>query len=314
MNSRRSPVRLTLVALASVLVIGGCAERAPEPPADSGGSGKAFPVTVTPPGGEPLTLERKPERIVSLSPSNTETLYAVGAGKQVVAVDELSDYPADAPQTKLSGLNPHVEAISKHQPDLVVISDDTDGLVKALERVKIRVLHVPAAATLDDLYAGMNAIGKATGHTDEAADLARRTKEELAKIAADTPKPAKPLSYYHELGKELYSATSKTFLGEIYGLFGLRNIADKADQDGSGYPQLSAEYILDANPDLVFLADVKCCGQNAKTVAKRPGWRTLRAVRDGNVVPLDDDLASRWGPRVVDLASDVAEAVQAAQR
>ncbi|RMH67259.1 MAG: ABC transporter substrate-binding protein, partial [Actinomyces sp.] len=119
------------------------------------------------------------------------------------------------------------------------------------------------------------------------------------------------ITYYHELDDTLYTVTSGTFVGEIYALFGLENVADPADADGSafGYPQLSAEYLVDADPDLIFLADTKCCGQSAATVAARPGWDTLTAVREGHVVELDDDIASRWGPRVVDFARAVAAAL-----
>lgn len=308
-------VRSSALLATSLLVIGlltGCAERSGTDE-KSGGEG-AFPVTVAPKGGKKVTIDSEPKRIVSLSASNTETLYAVGAGDQVVAVDEMSTYPEDAPKTKLSGFTPNVEAITKYKPDLVVISDDMNGIVKSLDKVKTPVLHVPAAKTLDDLYESIELIGEATGHADEGADLAERTEQDVHKVAKDAAVPGKKLSYYHELDQELNSATSQTFVGEIYRKFGLRNVADKADKDKSGYPQLSAEYVVKQNPDLVFLADVKCCGQNAKTVAKRPGWKALDAVKNGNVVELDDDLASRWGPRVVDLARDVADAVEKAAK
>ena len=305
--------RLAALTIAGALLVAGCANRdqaaSDQPTNTSKGGSQQFPVTLTPAEGEPVTIDKRPERIVSLSASNTETLFALGAGKQVVAVDAQSNYPADAPKTDLSGLTPNVEAIVGHDPDLIVISDDADNLVASMKQLDRAVLTVPAAATLDDMYAGMELLGKATGHADEAADLVERTRSGLDKVVADTPKPAKALSYYHELDTTLYSATSKTFIGGIYDLFGLTNIADPADQDSGGYPQLSNEHILQANPDLIFLADVKCCGQNAGTVGARPGWDTLNAVKNGNVVELDDDLASRWGPRVVDLATAVADAV-----
>lgn len=305
--------RLTALTIAGALLAAGCAAReqasSDQSPDAFEQTGQAFPVTITPAEGAPVTIERRPERIVSLSASNTETLYAVGAGEQVVAVDEQSDYPADVPRTDLSGLTPNVEAISSYNPDLVVISNDVENLSQSMSAVSVPVLIVPAPKTLDDVYAGMELIGKATGHADEAVDLAERTRSDLDKIVADTRKPAEPLSYYHELDTTLYSATSKTFIGQIYGLFGLTNIADPADQDAGGYPQLSNEAILQADPDLIFLADVQCCGQNASTVAARPGWDELTAVKNGNVVPLDDDLASRWGPRIVDLARSIADAV-----
>ena len=133
-------------------------------------------------------------------------------------------------------------------------------------------------------------------------------RSEIQKLAA--AKPARPLTYYHELDKNLYSATSKTFIGQLYGQLGMKNIADAADKDASGYPQLSAEYVVRADPDLIFLADTKCCGQTARTVAARDGWGQLTAVRTGGVVALDDDIASRWGPRVVDFLKTVAAKVQ----
>jgi iron complex transport system substrate-binding protein len=303
--------RLAALTVAGALLVAGCATR--DEPADNKSNdtakGQEFPVTLTPKEGDPVTLDKRPERIVSLSASNTETLFALDAGKQVVAVDAQSNYPADAPKTDLSGLTPNVEAIVNYDPDLVVVSDDANDLVAAMKQLDRPVLTVPAAATLDEMYEGMTLLGKATGHADEAADMVERTRSGLDKIVADTKKPAKALTYYHELDTTLYSVTSKTFLGQVYGLFGLKNIADVADQDAGGYPQLSNEHVLRSNPDLIFLADVKCCAQDAGTVAARPGWNTLNAVKDGNVVALDDDLASRWGPRVVDLARSVADAV-----
>jgi cobalamin transport system substrate-binding protein len=306
--------RLAAIALTAAFVATGCAQHADEPASPPKTAEKQFPVTVTPPTGKPLTIDKRPERIVSLSASNTETLFAVGAGKQVVAVDDQSDYPADAPKTKLSGLTPNVEAIAAYDPDLVVISDDADNLVASMTQLHRQVLLVPAATSLDDVYSGIELIGKATGHADEAKDLANRTKGDIQKIAADTPKLKRPLTYYHELDNTLYSATSKTFIGQIYGMFGLANVADPADKDKGGYPQLSNEFILRADPDLIFLADTKCCGQNAKTLAARPGWAKLKAVAGGNVVNLDDDLASRWGPRVVDLTRSIAAAVTKAAK
>ena len=117
------------------------------------------------------------------------------------------------------------------------------------------------------------------------------------------------MTYYHELDDTLFSATSTTFIGQLYSMLGLVNIADGSDPDGFGYPQLSAEVIIDADPDFIFLADTICCGQSQATVAARPGWETLQAVVGGRVVELDDAVASRWGPRVVDLLEIVAGAV-----
>ena len=253
----------------------------------------------------------QPRRIVSMSPTATEMLFAIGAGGQVVAVDSNSNYPAEAPRTDLSAYQPNIEAIAGHKPDLVVYSDDPGELKSGLDKLSIPVLHQPAATDLDDTYAQLDQLGRATGHLPEATRLAATMRAEIAKIAA--AKPAHQLTYYHELDKNLYTATSKTFIGQLYAQLGMKNIADAADKDASGYPQLSAEYIVKADPDLILLADTKCCGQTAKTVAARDGWGDLTAVRTGGVVELDDDVASRWGPRVVDFLKTVAATAQTAE-
>ncbi|HSA52113.1 MAG TPA: ABC transporter substrate-binding protein [Yinghuangia sp.] len=253
-----------------------------------------------------------PKKIVSLTPTATEILYAIGAGKQVIAVDDQSNFPAEAPKTDLSGFQPNVEAITKYTPDLVVLSDDIDGIKQKLESVRIKVVEVPAAKTFEEMYTQFNTLGTATGHAAEAAAVTDKMKKDIGEVVAKAKKPAAPLTYFHELDNTGYSVTSKTFLGEVYTLFGLRNIADAADKDGSGYPQVSTEHIVTSNPDLIFLGDTKCCGQNAATVGQRPGWDKIKAVQTGNVVPLDDDIASRWGPRVVDLVKAVAAAVEKA--
>jgi len=254
----------------------------------------------------------EPKRIVSLSPTATEMLFAIGAGDQVVAVDSNSNYPAEAPKTDLSAYQPNIEAIAGYKPDLVVYSDDPGELKAGLDKLSIPVLHQPAATDLDDSYAQLGQLGQATGHADEAGQLAATMRAEIDKIAA-AARPERPLTYYHELDKNLYTATSKTFIGQLYDQLGMKNIADAADKDGSGYPQLSAEYVIKADPDLIFLADTKCCGQSARTVAARDGWNELTAVRTGGVVELDDDVASRWGPRVVDYLKTVAAKVQTAE-
>ena len=286
MKRRLVPLLLLLLAL----VAGGCGKQPTT-------SGAAAP--------------QAKQRIVSMSPTATEMLFAIGAGKQVAAVDSNSNYPPQAPKTDLSAYEPNLEAIAGYKPDLVVYSDDPGELKAGLDKLAIPAMQQPAAKTLDDTYAQLDQLGQATGHQAEAGQLAATMRAEIAKLAA--AKPERPLTYYHELDKNLYTATSKTFIGQLYGQLGMKNIADAADKDGSGYPQLSAEYVIKADPDLIFLADTKCCGQTARTVAARQGWDRLRAVRSGAVVELDDDVASRWGPRVVDFLKTVAARVEAAE-
>jgi iron complex transport system substrate-binding protein len=249
-----------------------------------------------------------PHRIVSLSPTATESLFAIGAGKQVVAVDDQSDHPKRAPHTSLSGYTPNVESIAGYRPDLVVLSGNPNDVSSGLQKLGIRVLLQPAAKNLAGAYAEIRQLGAVTGHGKSANELVRRMKRSIAKAVASVPK--RRLSVYHELDPTYFSATSQTFIGKIYKLFGLRNIADAADSSASGYPQLSGEYILAQNPGLIVLADTRCCGQSAGTVASRPGWGGIAAVRSHRVVGIDDSVASRWGPRVVNFVQAVATALK----
>ena len=253
-----------------------------------------------------------PRRIVSLSPSATETLYAIGAGRQVVAVDELSDYPRRAPRTRLSGYTPNVEAIAAYRPDLVVLAFDSGDAVAGLRRLGVRTVVQPAPVNLEQGYRRIRLLGVVTGHVREANRLVRSMRTSIARAVGSVPR--RPLRVYHELTPDYYSATSRTFIGRIYTLFGLRNIADAASGSTSGYPQLSGEYVIAANPQLIVLADGKCCGQSAATVAARPGWRSIAAVRTRSIVAIDDSIASRWGPRVVQFVRAVAAALRTVPR
>jgi iron complex transport system substrate-binding protein len=268
----------------------------------------AFPVTVTG-GNGPVTLKAAPSQIVSMSPTATEMLFAIGAGAQVKAADSNSNYPANAPTSKLSAYQPNAEAVAAYSPDLVVLSNDANGLLAALGKLSIPTLVLPAATTMDDTYTQLATLGAATGHADDAAKVVTEVKAGLATAIASVPASAKGLKVYHELDQTYYSVTSTTFIGGIYAQLGLKNIADAAKGASSGYPQLSAEYVVTASPDLIVLGDTKCCQQSAATVAKRPGFAGVAAVKNGRVLAMDDDVASRWGPRIVDFAAAVAKAL-----
>ena len=277
-------------------------------PAASTGAG--FPVSLAAANGT-VKVASRPTAIVSLSPTATEMLYAIGAGSQVKAVDSLSDYPAQAPRTKLSAYQPNVEAIVAEKPDLVVESGDTGQLTKRLAAFSIPVLELPAPAKIAGEYAEFDQLGRATGHLAQAQQEVTRLRAQLHQIAAAAPHHAKPLTYYYELDQTYYSVTSSTFVGQLLALLGMKSIADQASgaAKSGGYPQLSAEYIIKANPDYIILADTLCCHQDAATVAKRPGWSGLAAVKAGHVIGLNDDIASRWGPRVTDLLRTVETAI-----
>ena len=245
------------------------------------------------------------ERIISLSPTATEILFAIGAGEQVVAVDDQSNFPSNAPVTDLTGYTPNVEAIAAYDPDLVVTSYDPGDLVDGLNVLGIKPLIQSAAMTLEDTYSQIIELGDLTGHSKEAEKL---NKEIQSSVSSVTPS-GNGLTYYHEVDNTLYSTTSKTFLGQLYDLLGLVNIADPADEDGFGWPQLSSEFIVDTDPDLIFLADADL-GESPETVSCRPGWSSMQAVTEGRIIVLDTDIASRWGPRVVDFLEQVESAIE----
>lgn len=262
-------------------------------------------------GGDGANPPGRPERIISLSSTATETLFAIGAGDQVVAVDPYSNHPPEAPGSGLDGFSPSVEAIAEWEPDLVVISFDPDDVVAGLDALGIDTVVQGAAAGIDEAYAQITELGEATGRADGAAALVATMQADIDSLVAGAPS-GDGLTYYHELDPTLFTVTGSTFAGEIYGLFGLTNVADAAVEAGAafGYPQLSEEYLVDADPDLIFLADTICCEQSIATVATRPGWDRLHAVRTGSVVELSDDIASRWGPRIVDFAAAIATALR----
>ncbi len=285
-----------------VLTVAACGSAASAP------ATAAAPIRLHMPYGV-VTIAKRPARVVSLSASATEDLYAVGAGMQVVAVDSYSTYPRTAPRTHLSGFTPNIEAIAKYRPDLVLIDTDANNIVRKLGQLGIPVLVEPPAANLIGVYAEITQIAKATGHTLAAARVNATIRRQVAAIVRSVPRPKTPFTVYHELDQHYYSATSHTFIGQMYKLLGLRNIADKATS-ASAYPQLSTEYIIASNPDLIVLADTVCCGQTRATVAARPGWSHIVAVKTGEVVPVNDSVASEWGPRIVLFLKAVAGAVK----
>lgn len=314
--------RLPAIALAAALATAAAACGTSVPNASAGGSGatgaasagQAFPVNVTAANGS-VHIGKRPASIISLAPSATEMLYAIGAGSQVKAVDQDSNFPPSAPRTALSGLTPSIEAIVARKPDLVVVSYDAPTLTKRLSAFGIPVLYLPAPADLGGVYSELDQLGQATGHEQQASAEVSSLRSQVSQIVARLPHRAKPLTYYYELDQTYYSVTSSTFIGRLLGLLGMKSIADSAKGAAAsgGYPQLSAEYILKANPGYIILADTICCHQNASTVQSRPGWSGLSAVKAKHIILLNDDIASRWGPRIVNLLTTVLAGVQGRQ-
>lgn len=264
-----------------------------------------FPVTVNADNGE-VTIESAPERIISLSPSATEILYAIGAGDRVIAVDPFSTYPEDAPVSDLSGYDPNVEAIVGYEPDLVLIANDSNDLVASLEALDIPVLANSAPADIESGYDIVAALGLATGQVDGAASVVEQMRADLEEAFAAAPQDQQ-IRVYHELDDTFFSASSNSFIGSVYAQMGAVNIADEADADGTGYPQLTEEAIVEADPQLIVIPDQVT--YTAEDVANRPGWSEVSAVQNDAIVVVDADIASRWGPRLPQLVELLAEAM-----
>ena len=318
----RTPQRLTaavLVAVAAAAALAGCssassvtAAAAHAPATPKSILVPVFPTTVAAPNGS-VTIKREPTRIVSLDPTATEDLYAMGAGTQVVAVDQDSDYPPGVPVTSLSGLTPNIEAIAKYNPSLVIASQNSGGLVSGLGKLGIPVLIEPAVSTLSGAYQQIEQIGRATGHYNQSTEIVQNMTEVITDTVNQVGTKYRGTTYYWELSNDpYYSATSATFIGHVLGMFGLKNIADAASKPADGgYPELSEEYIVTAKPQLIFLADNEPAdgGQTPGIVARRPGWAGIPAVADHDIFGLNDDIASRWGPRLPSLVNEIANAL-----
>ena len=262
------------------------------------------------PSQSSLATENSFQRIISLSPSATENLFAIGAGQQVIAVDDNSNFPANVPRTKLASFNPSAEAIAKFKPDLVIIqktATKSAQVSKQLRLLKIRTYIEKTPIGISDVYSEIQDLGKLTGKVAAANKVIADIK--LARSAALKKVNNSKLTFYHELDNSLYSATSSTFIGKVYSDFGLRNIADAAAKaDDGGYPQLQSEYVIAANPDIIFLADSQY-GESAAKVGTRTGWSTIKAIKAGKIIELPADIPSRWGPRIADFYRLIADAI-----
>ena len=313
----RRPFRLFSVLLLALALLGAscgndddAAEiQATEQPAPEPAPTEADPPPTEEPAPEPAPTEadpQGPQRIVSLSPMATEILFAIGAGDQVVAVDQFSYYPPEAPVTDLSGWAPNVEAVLSYEPDLVVIVNDANDLTAGLDAVGVGVHLSPAPEGLGRGYVSIIELGIAAGRLEEAQALVADLQSEInAALAAG---PDVPVRVYHELDNTYFSVSSNSFIGAVYTAMGAVNIADEADTEGYGYPQLTEEYIIEADPELIVITDQ--VGYTVDDVADRPGWGEVSAVRNGNIVMVVADTASRWGPRLPQFITAVAEALQ----
>jgi iron complex transport system substrate-binding protein len=262
----------------------------------------AFPVEVTDSLGNAVTLEAPPQRIASLSAGHTETLFAIGAGDQVTAVDNTSDCPAAANDLpKVDAFTPSVEQIAALEPDLVVIFYDPGDLQSSLQGLDIPVLNLATPESVQGVYDQMALLGEATGHTDDAERVAGEMNEAVEDVRSRLGVVEAP-AVFHEVDTNYFSAASGTFIGDLYDMLGAGNIADAT---GQAYPQMSAEAIIQADPDVIVLAD-EDAGESAETVKARPGWGSVSAVKNDRIYAIDPDIISRPGPRLVEALRTLA--------
>ena len=311
---RTSPFRtaaLAAVVVVAALVLAACGSSGKAAAgSSSAASASGFPATVSAVNGR-VVVKHRPARIVSLSPTATQMLFSIGSGPQVVAVDEYSTLPANAPHTNLNALQVSAEGLETYRPDLVLLAPGgQSNLVSQLATLGVPALMLPPANNLADTWSQYRQIGLATGHVTGANQEISRLQGQVSTAVKSAGTAGKGKTYYIEFSSDLYTATSKTFDGTLFSLMGMKNIADTASGGGDGYPQLSAEFLLKANPDYVFLADDVCCGQSATTFAARSGYATLSAVANHHIYVINDNVAGQWGPNIVEFVQDVARALK----
>ena len=261
-----------------------------------------------------IKLKGPAKRVVSMAPSNTEILFAVGAGKQVVGRDMFSDYPAEAKSVQdIGGSNGqyNTEAIVALKPDLVLAGEiNPPELVDSLQKLGLTVYYLKNPSTLEEMYANVQTVGSLTGHVSEATALV----ESLQTRGAAVDDKIKPLSsrpnVYYELdatdATKPYTAGPGTFVSLIIDRAGAKNIGDSLT---SQWAQISLEQVVAANPSFIILGD-SAYGVTSDSVKGRPGWDGIAAVQDDHIFPFDDNLVSRPGPRLVDGLEQLAKLIR----
>jgi len=260
--------------------------------------------------GREITLDGPAQRILSLAPSNTEILFAIGAGDQVIGRDALSDYPEEAKSvtdigSTFDALN--TEQIVSLNPDLVLMAEiNNPEQAKQLEDLGLTVYYLKNPSTLEELYGNLEIVAQLTGHEQETASLIESLKARVAAVDEKIAPISSRFSVFYELDAtdpaKPYTAGKGTFITQLIDRAGGYNIA--ADLDG--YPQMSLEQVVAADPAFIILGDARY-GVSPESIAQRPGWENLTAVKNGNVLAFNDDLVSRPGPRLVDALEELAK-------
>jgi iron complex transport system substrate-binding protein len=266
----------------------------------------AFPVTITDSSGAAITIEAAPQRIVSHSPALTEILFAIGAGPQVVAVDNFSNYPPEVLSMQhVRYSSPEPEQAIALEADIIFFSGRQRGSVEAFRALDLPVFLNEEPTTLEGVLESITLIGRITGNEEAAvalvADMQARIDAVTARVADVTEGPL----VFWEITDGLYTVAPESFIGSMLSLLKARNVAEGAT---TAFPQLTAEAIVERDPDVIFFADADA-GVTVAAIGERPGWADIAAVRDGRVIEVDPDVASRPGPRIVEALEMVARAL-----
>lgn len=277
----------TLLAISVALLLAAC-----------GGGGapesSGFPVTIQRPDGKQLTFVRRPERIVSLSPGHTEVLFAIGAGDQIVAVDSESDFPADAQRkAKLDATDLNAKAIIDFNPDLLVIMDGPQELVRFLDDRGLQVLALETPEEFADLLNHIDLLGQVTGHVPQSDALVDSIDKRVLAMLDKTAAVSGP-RVYHELDDQLTSISDTTFTGELYLILNAQNIVGRSEEPR---PRLTLDSIVQADPEVIIVAH---SGATPESVEARSGWEAISAIKNDRVYAVDPDIVNRPGPRLVD--------------
>ncbi len=302
MQSKKYMSFISLILLVTLLVSGCSSAQAAKPSAMEYTDGL----------GRTVSLSNTPETIISMAPSNTEILYAIGAGKQLVARDEFSDFPEEAmslPSIGGSMGKYSLEQIAALKPDLVLAAEiNTPEQIKSLEEINITVYYLANPTTLDEMYTNLEIVAKLTGHENETAKLITDLKKRVD-VVLSASKPGQPVKVFYELdGSDIakpWTVGKGTFADYLITLAGAENIGAAA---GDGWLQMSQEAILAADPGIIILGD-SVYGVTAESVAARPGWSAITAVKNNKILPFDDDLMSVPGPRLVDGLEEIYKIV-----
>ena len=279
----------------------------PHPTATASAAAAGFPATLTDFQNRPVTVPRRPERIVSIGPSITEFLFALGAGPRVVGVDDFSDEPAAAAQLeKVGGIKVNFEKVVSLKPDLVLSVKFSDGTIEKLAGAGLIVLIVDPQ-TAGDVARTASLLGRAVGSDGDAMarDIQKRVDAVRAKTASATAKPR----IYHEIDAsdptKIFTVGPGSYIHDLIEIAGGVNIAAKA---ASAYPQLSAEEILRSDPEIIVLAAADYSAKPDQ-VAARAGWSAISAVKNKRIVTIAPNLINRPGPRVGEAAEAYAKLV-----